>query len=466
MITTQRTRIPWSWVLLITLPGAFYFYVEQMTATTMTMTMAKFTKSPALITFLASFNVAFTFLAAPFVAWKSDRIWTRFGRRKPFLIFGWIGLGVSLVFMPLAPNIWLLGLAIMAVQFCADITFQGTFHPLMWEIVPAPQRGRAAASWNWIGMALQLYASFCLIGRFDDVYNLRLNLGVLGHPDVVVRGEELIYWGTGAVFLILAAHLLFNVKEMPVKSTLVGERFHWGAFVKGIFGERQWLMLYLLIFSQIAMNVGLGNLNTMLMTEQFHYSKSAFGNIMGWSMVLKLALVIPMVGFLSDRFDRLSLYRWGLLFSTIHPIGYWIFIKFMAANQVPTREWIIGFDVFGASVDVVGNLALTPLFMDFVPRNLMGTVTCGMAFARGAVRMLIMNGVGITSSVYASMFLAKGTYDYSVGLLYMFVIGIFGCIAAAYFARQVRDGKVVKYGLQDETITETVDSTQMLVSVD
>src|SRR5678815_2909521 len=108
MILTRQKHIPWSWVILITATSGVGMLVESVSTTALTFTMRKFTSDPALIAFLGSINIAFNFLVAPYASWKSDRIWTRFGRRKPFMVAGMCILLPALVAAPLAPSLWAL----------------------------------------------------------------------------------------------------------------------------------------------------------------------------------------------------------------------------------------------------------------------------------------------------------------------------------------------------------------------
>ena len=102
MITTQQKRIPWSWAILMAMPYLSVQLVEAISHGALTFSMKKFISDPALLTFIASINIAFNFLVAPFVAWKSDRIWTPLGRRKPFILVGAPFLILFLILTPYA----------------------------------------------------------------------------------------------------------------------------------------------------------------------------------------------------------------------------------------------------------------------------------------------------------------------------------------------------------------------------
>ena len=141
-VCTQRNKIPWRWVLFMVLP---FYGLSMAEHLPFVFTLNKFTYSAAGIMFLASFNVLFTFTLAPLIAWKSDRLWTRFGRRKPFAIAGLLGISFVMIFFPLAPSLWMLVIVYVFFNICTDTLVTGVYQPLFMEVVPQPQRGRGSA---------------------------------------------------------------------------------------------------------------------------------------------------------------------------------------------------------------------------------------------------------------------------------------------------------------------------------
>ncbi|MCX7014069.1 MAG: MFS transporter [Candidatus Sumerlaeota bacterium] len=452
MIVTQQKRIPWSWVFFMTLPGFATNFVEGCSGNPLTFTMRKFIDNPALITSLFSVNILFNFAVAPFIAYQSDRIWTRWGRRKPFIISGWIGLIVFLALTPVAPTFWTLAICIVCYQFFEDIAFTGPWTPLFNEVVPLPQRGRAQALGSLFGQFTGLYFNFILIGHFDDLAYFRLPLRPGRYW--TLTGEQTIYWMAAALVIVMVVHVAFNLKEAPVHSPVLGERFSMLRFLKSVFGERQWLLIYILIFSQIALNQGLGPMGALMTTEQFGYSKAQLGEVGGWVTIARMAIVIPLAGYFADKLDRLKMFQTCLVLSTLHHFTYWTYIHVFAPNHVPPIPAMVAFDVAGSFVNLTAAIAIGPLLFDFVPRDRMGTVFAGMSFVRGMVKIVVLNGVGVWITGFSRYILRlpKGQYDYSSGMLYTTALGILGILASIYFAQQRKIGRVIEYGrleLQD-----------------
>ncbi len=445
MIRTQQQRVPWLWIFLLTTTSSVFSYVDQCTSIALTFTMKKFVSDPALITFLGSLNIAFTFLISPYAAWKSDRIWTRWGRRKVFMIPAWGVLALALIATPLAPSIWILTGVIIVYQVAVDFGYVGPWSPLFYEVVPMHQRGRATVIKRLMIIGAILLFNYVMIGQFDAIYNLSIK-----GMGLKITGEQLIYFLGAAMVLSVVAHLIFNVKEEKPKTQLPPEKFSPGKYLGAIFGNRQWRMVYMLVFCSVALTTGLAQLNGLLITEQFGYSKDLMGKMTSLAMVLQIVLVMPLVALIADRYDRFRIFQIGLFLSTLHPLVYWLFVAFLAPNHIPSPTAIILFNLANSLVDALAGLALEPLFFDYAPRNQMGTLNAGMLFVKGAMSLVVINGVGLWVKGYSAYFAPAGKYDYMSGYLYIFMIGSLGCAASVYFDSQRRKGRIIEYGKLEE----------------
>ncbi len=444
MIVTQRKKIPWHWAILMVMPAFGNTFVETMSNVALPYTIKKYNSIPVLITFLGSLSILFSIVVSPYVAWKSDRIWTRFGRRKPFLMVGWFGLAFSLLFVPNAPNLVLLAMCIASFQFFWDLTFLGPYEPLLNEVVPVQQRGRASTIRMGFANLAMLIFSLVLFKKFDHE-QVHFTFGRYGALTLPIRGEELIYWFGAASVFIFGLYFLFGVKETPVPAKEPAT-FSFKNFFGGMFADRQSMKIYLLVFASVALNMSLAQLAPLMITEQFHYTKATFGNISGILIIAKLICVLPIGLLLADRFDRLTLFGFGIACSTIHPLMYWIYIHFFAPAGIPPVKAILIIDGFGALADLIGNISIQPLFFDFVPRHRYGSVYAGVIFVRGLVKMAVVNGVGAWVTIHARIFhLPKKEWDYSSGLLYIFLVGLLACAGVIYFARERRRGRIIEH---------------------
>lgn len=441
MIRTGLKRVPWLWVVLLSTTSGVGTLVESVSGSALTFTLRKFIDDPAMITFIGGINIAFNFLVAPYSAWKSDRIWTRGGRRKPFLLVGWSIMALALVAAPLCPSLWMLVLTILVWQFGMDLGYSGPWSPLFYEVVPFAQRGRAVVVKRLMTVLSQLAYNFVLIRQFDRIYHLRFGTGTW-----IVTGEQLLYWVVALLVVGAMAHIACNVRETRPPVIPPRERFNPMRYVHETMGNRQYLMIYLLTFASVAMTAGLAQLSPLLITEQFGYTKAALGNMAVISILLNVAVIMPLAALLGDRFDRFRVFQVGLVLSTLHPLVYWFYVKQVAPNQIPLPTVIVAFTVANSLFDSVAGLAIEPYFFDLVPRNQMGTINSGFLFIRGILSVFVTTGVGFWVKGYSAAFAVQGRIDYMSGYLYVFGIGVLGCVASLVFQRQRRLGNVVEYG--------------------
>jgi MFS family permease len=185
MIVTAKSKIPLLWQFAIAAPWGALRFKYMIMGTVFVFSMKKFIENPAEITFLMSIPGIVTIAVSPLVSFMSDRVWTRWGRRKIFTVPSIFGIVASFVAMPLMPNIWGLIFAYVVYEFCNDFG-NATFEVLKQEVVPPKQRGTAAAIGTWLQNASTLAFYLIALGRFDDYQYYA------GFP---VTGEQSLYWG-------------------------------------------------------------------------------------------------------------------------------------------------------------------------------------------------------------------------------------------------------------------------------
>src|SRR5258708_13976795 len=106
MIVTCKKEIPTRWIFFAVLPWAATTFNDRIVIVAFLFSLKKFVENPAGLTFVLSLPNFIAMVVAPLASFLSDRIWTRFGRRKPFVLTSWAGATLPLVLMPLMPNSW------------------------------------------------------------------------------------------------------------------------------------------------------------------------------------------------------------------------------------------------------------------------------------------------------------------------------------------------------------------------
>src|SRR5512146_1887208 len=169
MMVTRRKTVPWLWVSLAMLPWALIIFIACGFATITTFQLRKFTDSPLLISALLTIPSITGVTFTPIALYLSDHVWTRWGRRKPFVVVGGIPALLALVLIPYANSLVTLTLLLLTYYIC-QAGFQ-PFEPLTQEIVPPSQRGRASIV-HTLAIQLAVLGFFwVLMGRYDDYYS-------------------------------------------------------------------------------------------------------------------------------------------------------------------------------------------------------------------------------------------------------------------------------------------------------
>jgi MFS family permease len=79
----------------------------------------------------------------PVMGAVSDRTWTRFGRRRPFIAIGTVGDVIFLIGLALSGSYWMVVIFYFLLQTASN-TAQGPYQGLMPDVVPVAQRGTAS----------------------------------------------------------------------------------------------------------------------------------------------------------------------------------------------------------------------------------------------------------------------------------------------------------------------------------
>lgn len=474
MIVTHKPRVPWSWVVLMTMPWGVGALVNSVNGQAITYTIKKFIADPQYIALLTSVNLISNVLVGAPCNYMSDRWWTRWGRRRPFLISSALSTALLMLFIPFLPNIWALALVNLLFQVVIDI---GTCtEALYFEVIPQPQRGRAVAIRQVvIGLAGMLFG-MVLFARFDDRYMLDLHWLGFSQP-VVWTGEYTLYLVVSIAVLLNGALYMFGVRETPVQSAVIGERFSLLAFVKNVFGDKRWYPVYLYYSVPTIMAAGTAQFGPLVMTDVFGYSKADMARIGVPSMLITLFIMTPVMGWIADRVPRVRMFQFGICGSLAWIAWYWVYIKFLApagvpnitvsftlpwmercvtcsfapVNGVPSLMFLFFNGLVGAIFSTATFVTYGALLFDLVPSNLMGTLASGFGLISSVLGALFMNLCGVFVKHYSRFFYPlyqhdATKYDYTSIYVFQIFFGVIGVGLYLYFLWLYKRGKIIEYG--------------------
>ncbi len=437
-IETQHKTVPWRWVVLFAFLAQSHAFILAASGM-MTFTLRKYIENPALISSVSSLDVLFNVLIAAPCFYFSDRIWTRFGRRLPFVLTAWAGLAICMFLLPLA--VGAVPVAVLVVLWLVFWDVGSTFAMLQMELVPPQQRGRAQAISNWFGNLGNMVVVVVLAGRFDDVVHF---------AGFTLHGERLIYWfGVFCVLFCIVFTVLFVRERRPTEPPPPDEGGGLVGVFRSVFGQRALWPVYLLALASMLMESDIGPLGNLLFTEQWGYSKQDMGTNVLAGGLLNMVLIIPLVGLVADRFSRLTLFAIGTGGILCLQIAFFVFVQFILPDQRPTIGHMILFGQLMSTCGQIAGVAFLPLTYDFIPRNRMGTAQAGLNILRSFTRLITLNGVALWVTFYAWAFLPEGQYDYFIGHLFTIASGCVGIGIVFYFSRQVRRGRFRPVGREE-----------------
>jgi len=355
-LRTGDSQVAWSSVFILSLMWFTFGFNIFAGGQALTFTIYRYTKDPRIISMIMT--ITGLIMVGPMISFISDQIWTRHGRRRPFLFVAWLGgiMGMfSFAFLPhvsgainrvigsvgVPPIGDLVILSIVVLCYQEMLTGLAPLEPLFLECVPPHQRGRFFAIRGILfTLAVTLFYQV-LWPIFDDRIDL---FGYLGHPGILVlRGEQLVYIFAGSMFIITGIYLLFCIEEIKVPNAanmklsvlFLGERAGKSgtgsdpvekpslsktlrsipivtfviSFLRNVFLKRENYPFYILLVIP-GMEVAVwGNYGALMQNMQFGYSKANQAIYALPLQILSMLILTPFAGWYSDI--RINI-RWWL----------------------------------------------------------------------------------------------------------------------------------------------------------
>jgi MFS family permease len=394
MIVTRQRKIPFIWVIMAMMPWAFWYFQNQVNGVNFFI-LNRLIDNPAALTFVLGLpGLLFTLIPlGAYISYRSDRIWTRWGRRKIFIIFAFSGWVLVFILYPLAPNIWFfIGLMFIMSFFGA---FGSPLETLKLEIIPPYLRGRSAAMWTWITTVINIVFYATVLGRIDEVMPvLHLHLG----------GEKVLFWSAAGAVLVALFIYLFGIHEIDPESAITGEPFRISTMWKSL-TMPQLRYLYVFLFATTFLNTGLGSMGQLLYLNQWGYSTQEFGFNVAVGGVLNLFL-IPIVGIFADmgKKNRMAIYLACLGMVLLLNVCYFSYVTWYLPNQRPSLFEIIFFGETTCIFGIIAGMVYYPLVYDYIPRNIMGTYVAGTSILGSIIGFVTSNGLGLFMATWSNIF--------------------------------------------------------------
>jgi Na+/melibiose symporter-like transporter len=392
MIITCKKKIPFLWIVLAALPWVAMLFKDKLMGAAFTASMKKYVDNPAALSFVLGIAPLASWLVPTLVGFYADRIWTRFGRRKPFILLSWCGTITCIFCMPLAPSFPVLIGLYVAFVICNDL---GTpAEALKMEVVPPSQRALSTAVVHWINQVGVIVYFWVALGRFDEVTVFL---------DRHWTGQQGLFWTVALAMVVMLMFLMLGIKEVDPKSSLRG-KFGFFDFFRGLFSPHIW-PLYVLTFSTAFTGAGIGAFDYLLLTEQWGYTNQDVGNNIVIGGVINLFL-IPLIGMIANRTGRFRVYITLISLGIAVNIFRYCYYEYVLYDGRPTILEMVFFGEMFSILGILTSIALVPLVYDYISRNELGTYSAGAGLVGRGSGIFLTMLMGAFVPIYATLFLA------------------------------------------------------------
>lgn len=414
MLITRKTQIPRRWAFYAQLTLILSIYGQFVVNAPFILLMKRYIDNPAAIMGLISIQIYVTFLGGPLVAWLSDRIWTRFGRRKFFVAWSDFLRAVFLLGMPFSPNLWTLVVFRWLYDFFGDLSSPS--QALIYEVVPAKQRSRAAGYMSAFMNVGNLVFFTMLLGRFHDVYFMG-PFQFFGTPS----GGTIMFIICVFLFMGAAVFEAVGIKETypPGRKRLSDGRKPGESmlkhFLRSAFADvfaKDLLPLYLLLFANTMFGFSLGVFQPLLFTEQWGYDLQTFGNTI--AIGVPLGIVLGLVGgWVGDRYGKMRVVMITTIGNLVVNVLYTAYVFYQPGYR-PSFWEIVAFGNLAFVFGGIKSASSGPLLWEFVSRNRMGGATAGIVLFNALIRNSVGLIVGFWLLVWSVWFHPQAGYNLRV----------------------------------------------------
>lgn len=148
-------------------------------------------------------------IVQPIIGYMSDRTWSKkYGRRKPFFLFGAILASVALIFMPHSPVLWVAVGCLLILDSSINISME-PFRALVADLLPESQR-----SYGFVVQTLIIGIGTWIASKLPWMLN---QLGVSNEaPEYIIPDNvKMAFFIGGLVFILSILYTVFTTKEYP-----------------------------------------------------------------------------------------------------------------------------------------------------------------------------------------------------------------------------------------------------------
>lgn len=301
------TRMMWFVMAGLAVTGQIAWAVENMWFNTFVYDMI--TPDPRPVAWMVAASAITATLTTLFMGTLSDRTRTRFGRRKPFILFGYILWGLSTILFPTVAYIKTTSLAVLMVVLADSMmTFFGStandaaFNAWTADVATSPTRGKVEGVLQVSTYIAQVIVTVAAGAVIDSI------------------GYFYFFYLLGAIVMVIGMIAGGLLKEPPAPLVVKHPPF-WSEFVE-LFSFKTvkenkvlFMLLTFILISSIGNQVSMPYLIVYL-ENYLGMTKTQFSIVGGAVMLGGAAVAIPF-GILADKWNRRNMILVSVIVSAV-----------------------------------------------------------------------------------------------------------------------------------------------------
>lgn len=362
---------------------------------------ARFVHSSALIGLLMTIDNIIGVVLSPWVAYRSDKTWNRFGRRMPYILLGCPIGALFFALIPFHTGLWPLLVTTIGMNLAVGF-YRAPAVALMPDITPRPLRSQANGIINLMGGVGAVAAYFIAAPLFRQASHL---------PFVL----------TAAAAVIAVSLFYLRIREprqLTRDEAVAGATFL--DAVRSIFrpSRRGALYLLLAIFAYFIGHQGVESFFTLYAVRVLGVDAAAGAFTFGFLAVSFIILAVP-AGLLAARFGRRRCVQAGVLLL----LG--VFLAVFATRSVQTVRLL--FLMGGGLAWALVNVNAYPMLVEMASDAETGTFTGLYYFFQSAAAVSGPPLIGLLKDLF--------------GYQYLFLYCAIPMVAAFWLVGRVRGGE-------------------------
>lgn len=319
-IDTQKLKttgkFPWFSLVILAATGQIAWAVENTWFNT--FVFDTITKDPRPIAWMVAASAVMATLTTIFIGTLSDRTRSKWGKRKPYILFGYILWGVMTAVFPLNAMLKTASLAVLGVILTDSMmTFFGSsandaaFNAWTTDVTPSEKRGKVEGILNLCLFVAQIISNVAA-GIFIDQF-----------------GYFIFFYFLGGLVMLAGLVASLALKEAPSDQEAAPKNSYWSEIVelfspKTIRENKQlFILLILIMVTGIGMQVAFPYL-IIYLNHNLGVTKTQYSIIGGAILILSGALSIPL-GLLADKWNKRAMLALAIVVSSL---GCFLFGQF------------------------------------------------------------------------------------------------------------------------------------------